>query len=94
MVNMEQRCLWKKHEHPFWNDFFSAHNELGKKYIPENSELLTEPLFWNENFKIGKKTFFFPDWINNNVLTVKALVKQDGTFKSLNEIIGEYNFNP
>ena len=85
----------ERQENPFWNDVFKAYKDLSTMYKPENSEeLLAEPLFKNENFKIGKNTFFFPDWINNNILTVKALVKQDGTFKSLNEISTEYNFNP
>ena len=38
--------------------------------------------------------FCFPDWINKDILNVKALIKEDGTFKSLNEIITEYKFNP
>ena len=82
-------------DNPFWNDVFKAYRELSKTYKPENSEeLLAEPLFKNENFKIGKKTFIFPDWIMNGVSTVGMLVRQDGTFKSINQTMTEYEFNP
>ena len=50
----------KDHENPFWNDVFKAYNDLSKTYKPESpEELLAEPLFKNENFKIGKKAIFF-----------------------------------
>ena len=82
-------------DNPFWNDVSKAYRELSKTYKPENSEeLLAEPLFKNENFKIGKKTFIFPDWIMKGVLTVGMLVRQDGTFKSINQTMTEYEFNP
>ena len=85
----------KDHDNPFWNDVFKAYSDLSKAYKPESpEELLAEPLFKNENFKIGKKAILFPDWINNNVLTVGGLVRQDGTFKPINQIIAEYEFNP
>ena len=54
---------------------------------------MAEPLFMNANFKIGKKAFIFPEWITYNATTVRALVKEDGTFKTLNEIREECSFN-
>ena len=65
------------------------------KCIAENSEeLLAEPLFLNNNFKIDKKTFLFPEWINKNITSVGALVKENGSFKTLIEIMTEFDFAP
>ena len=87
--------LEKKNVNPFWNDVFKAYSNLGIKYTPETAEeLMAEPLFMNTNFKIGKKPFIFPEWITYNATTVRALVKEDGTFKTLNDIREEYNFYP
>ena len=85
----------KKNINPFWNDVFKAYTNLNIKFTPNSQEeLLAEPLFLNKNFKIGKKTFSFQEWITHNVLTVGALVKRDGHFKTLNEFTEEYNFIP
>ena len=35
----------------------------------------------------------FPDWITNNFFTVGMLVGQEGTFKFINQITTEYEFN-
>ena len=87
--------LKKKKVNPFWHDVFESYNNLSIKCIPEKSEdLLAEPLFSNNNFKIDKKTFSFPEWINKNITTVGALVKENGNFKTLREVVVEYDFIP
>ena len=87
--------LERKNINPFWNNVFKAYDNLNMKYILKTSEeLLAEPLFLNKKFPIGKKTFFFPEWTTANIFTVGALVKRDGTFKSLNEFSTEYNITP
>ena len=85
----------KRNINPFWNDVFKSYANLNTKMIPKApEELLSEPLFFNKNFKIGKKTFLFPDWVDQNITKVGALVKRDGKFMTLNEFTEEYNFNP
>ena len=87
--------LERKHINPFWNDVFKAYKNVNRKYVPKTpEELLAEPLFFNGNFKIGKKPFVFPEWVASNVTTVGALVNRDGKLKSLDEFIREYKFNP
>ena len=87
--------LERKHINPFWNDVFKAYKNINRKYVPKTpEELLAEPLFFNGNFKIGKKTFVFQEWVASNVTTVGALVNRDGKLKSLDEFIREYKFNP
>ena len=88
------QCYQKKNINPFWNDVFKAYGSLGDAYIPTTpEELLAEPLFFNKKFKIDKKTIFFPDWTVSGVYTVGALVRIDGSFKSLNEFKTEFNMN-
>ena len=85
----------KRNINPFWNDVFKSYANLNTKMTPKApEELLSEPLFFNKNFKIGKKTFLFPDWVDQNITKVGALVKRDGKFMTLNEFTEEYNFNP
>ena len=86
--------LEKRNINPFWNDVFKAYGCLNDKFIPSTSEeLLAEPLFFNNKFKINKKTIIFPEWTVSGVYTAGALVKMDGSFKSLNEFKTEFNMN-
>ena len=86
--------LERKNINPFWNNVFKAYNNLNMKYTLKSSEQLpAEPLFFNKKFKIGKKTFHFQEWSSADIFTVGALVRRDGTFKSLNEFRMEYNIN-
>ena len=98
IVNLKEKgadLLKTKNVNPFWNDVIKAYCNINTKFIPKTAEeLLAEPLFLNNHFKIAKKSFIFPEWMASNVTSVGALVKRDGHFKSLNEFIREYNFNP
>ena len=87
--------LKNKNVNPFWKDVFKSYEELYVKHKPNTSEeLLAEPLFFNEHFKIDKNTFKFQDWIDNGILTVRSLVKENGSFMTLDEFQEEYNFIP
>ena len=86
--------LEEKNINPFWNDVFKAYGSLNDAYIPLTpEELLAEPIFFNKKFKIDKKAIFFPEWTVAGVYAVGALVKTDGSFKSLNEFKTEFNMN-
>ena len=72
---------------PFWKDILKSYEELHVKHKPNTSEeLLAESLFLNEKNKIGDKTFNFQDWVDNGILTVRSLVKENGSFMSINEM--------
>ena len=72
---------------PFWKDVFKSYEDLHVKHKPNTSEeLLAESLFLNEKNKIGDKTFNFQDWVDNGILTVRSLVKENGSFMSINEM--------
>ena len=53
------------------------------------SELLIEPLFLNDKFKINSnnnKVFHFKEWTSKNIFFVKDLLKEDGKFLNFQEI--------
>ena len=93
--NFGAAILKNKKVNPFWDDVFKSYKDLHSKHKPNTSEeLLAEPLFSNEHLKIDKNTFYFQDWVEKGILTVKSLFKEDGSFLSLNEFEEEYNFFP
>ena len=57
-------------------------------------ELLAEPIFMNDKFKIGNKTIHFEDWRRNNIFKVGDLVTNEGTFFNIQEFAIRYNFEP
>ena len=85
----------KKSLNPFWSNVFEAYDNLNYKVNPETpQELLAEPIFNNGKFKIGKEIINFIDWSARSINQVKHLVKEDGSFLSLQEFEEKYNFIP
>ena len=80
---------------PFWADFFKAYNNLSNMTIPSSPEdILAEPLFDNDKFKIGGVPFRFNDWIEKGIFTVSSLINENGSFKTLQEFSLTYGLNP
>ena len=89
------KYLQGKIQNPFWRDVLTALDILNVKTDLNTAEdLLAEPLFWNEKFKIGGKTLYFKDWKTNNLFSVKSVIKENGSFLTLQELQRKYNFNP
>ena len=85
----------RKISNPFWADFFKAYNNLNTKIkLITADELLAEPLFDNNKFKIGGQTFHFNMWARNEINTVKSIVNENGSFMSFQDFQQKYNFNP
>ena len=61
------------------------------------SELLIDPLFLNNEFKITEKVLHFKEWTRKNIFFVKDLLKENGKFlkvkNSMKNMILEYNFS-
>ena len=78
-------------ENSFWANVFHSYKEFGKKVcIKTKDHLLNEPLFHNENFKIGNSTFFFEHWFFSGIVFVKDLLHNDGSFLSFQELKNKY----
>ena len=59
-----------------------------------SEQLLAEQLFDNNKFKIPNKPYHFDDWITREIYQVKDLIKNDGSFMTLQEMQEKYNFAP
>ena len=76
----------------FWKNVFEAYIKFVKNVkLYEEAEVLAEPLFYNENFKIGNKTFFYKKWVNKNILFVKDLVDENGAFLDYSRFCEKYD---
>ena len=83
--------LLDKFKNPFWKDVYDAYYSLERKVNLRTSEdLLAEPLFYNHRFKIRNKPFYYHNWAQNQILKVKDLIKEDGSFLTLAEFQDEY----
>ena len=79
----------------FWKDVFKAYTLLDNNVKTKTAEeLLAEPIFMNDKFKIGNKTIHFEDWRRNNIFKVGDLVTNEGTFFNIQEFAIRYNFEP
>ena len=53
---------------PFWINVFETYENLSDRVgLNSASELLIEPLFLNNKFKIDKKVFHFKEWTSKNI---------------------------
>ena len=95
-INKQGSALFLgKTSNSFWTDFFEALNNISKRVEPRDSEeLLAEPLFDNDKFKIGERTIHFKNWIERGIYTVGSLIKENGTFMTLQDIQINYNLTP
>ena len=89
------RMFTNRFSNPFWKDVFNAYNDLDNKMKPKDAdEFLAEPLFKNNKFKIANETIHYEDWVTNHIFLVKHLLKDNGSFMTLQEFQGKYDFNP
>ena len=76
----------------FWKDVFMAWSKVVKSHQPTNNIDLMESVIWyNDNIRVGKKTMYYRHWVKNGVLFVNDLIKENGTFLSLDEFRKIYN---
>ncbi|XP_048257454.1 uncharacterized protein LOC125383226 [Haliotis rufescens] len=75
----------------FWKSCFQSFIVLDKKIKPESfSSFLTEPIFYNPNIKINRKSFFLKYWFEKGVSQIIDLVKANKEFLSYEEFNDMY----
>ena len=78
----------------FWKDVFRSHMQLSSKQTPtEMDHFQTNPLFLNENIKIGNKPVYNKSCIDNGIQYINDIIKQDGNFFTYEELKRTYNVN-
>lgn len=82
----------KNNANPFWKDVFEAYQEFYDKVeVTEPEEILKEPILQNTKFQIDNKVMHFSEWTAKNIVYVKDLVRNDGSWLSLQEFSETYS---
>ena len=80
-----------KYKNPFWIDVFNAYREFVDKCGPmTKTEFKGEPVFYNKNIKIDKKSVMLKSWFENGILNIQNLCKCNGEYLSYTEFKAKY----
>ncbi|XP_076472586.1 uncharacterized protein LOC143301988, partial [Babylonia areolata] len=86
-----KRFIKSKCNH-FWKDVFVAFDQFNNHVKLQNyKELVSEPIFYNDKFKVGIVDFCFNDWAKKNVYLVKDVLSEDGGFLSHEQFCKKWN---
>ena len=78
----------------FWTDVFLFHMQDSTRNTPtEIQQFQTNPVFFNENIKIGNETIYNKSCIENGIKDVNDITKEDGNIYTYDELKTTYNVN-
>ena len=76
----------------FWKDVFSAYKSFGEKIkCKTQEEVNAEPIFYNGNINIDKKSIFYKTWFDKGVRNIHHLIKDNGDFLPYDEFKRKYD---
>ena len=76
----------------FWVHTFRAYKEFCNHVKLEKAdELLAEPVFYNEKFKVGNMIITHANWMQNGVYCVSDFLRDNGEFLTFAEFSTKYN---
>ena len=83
----------KKNIHnQFWQDVFKSHIEVITKNQPtDNTQFLSNAIYFNENIKIANKHIFFPKCFDNGIQFINDITKEDGKLMTYQEASNRLN---
>ena len=83
-----------KIKNKFWTDVFLSHMQVSTRNTPtEIQQFQTNPIFFNENIKIGNKTRYNKSCIENGIRYINDITKEDGNIYTYDELKTTYNVN-
>ena len=83
-----------KTKNKFWVDVFKSHIKVSAKQEPTKIEhFQTSPLFHNDNIKIGNRAVYNKSCIENGIIYINDIIKDDGNMFSYEELKRAYNVN-
>ena len=92
--NFGPKVLINAKVNSFWKDVFAAYLEYyGTLEVTTADEVLAEPLFFNNKFKIGNKSFHYKDWSDKGVFYVKDLLQENGMFLKVENFKAKYSLS-
>jgi len=78
----ENNPPFKKILNPFWTDVYDAWKKLTTRNSKNQENYLYQPIFYNKDIKIGGKSFFWKNWYDSGLHTLKDLVNDQGDIKT------------
>lgn len=80
----------KKVTNVFWREVLEAWLHFSEKSPEQKTYPSMEPLFYSKNILIGKKTFFYKSWFENNIVFVNDVLNEDGSIMKLEDLNSKY----
>ena len=79
---------------PFWENVIQNYEKLCNKSTPkDNSEFVSEFIFFNKNILRDHKTIYIKEWVDKGILKIGNLLDADNKFLSHDEFKNKYNLN-
>ena len=86
--------LNKDRVNTFWIHTLKAYSIFCKKVsLSKTDEVVAEPLFYNENIKVGNKTLLHREWVEHGVTHICHLLQRNGTFMSQDDFNIKYGLH-
>ena len=81
ILNLGTSCITEKVlpkiKSKFWTDVFLSHMQVSTRNTPtEIQQFQTNPIFFNENIKIGNKTIYNQSCIENGIKYINDITKR------------------
>ena len=78
----------------FWKDCIEAFYDFSVAIkVTSFEDFLSEPIFYNSQIKIDRKTFLKKKWLEKGITQICDLFNQGGDFLTLNEFNNMYDLN-
>ena len=77
----------------FWKDVLKAWSSFVTQkggIIKSQSDILTQPMWNNENIKVDNKTINYEQMSKSNIRWINDIIKEDGTFLNCTEVVEKY----
>jgi hypothetical protein len=82
---------WQAHISPFYMQLLETWEKTKEEPKEDPFKLRREVIWLNKNILIKKHEILYKDWHNKGILLLHDILKENGEFKSLNEINDEFN---
>ena len=83
-----------KIKNKFWTDVFLSNVQVSTRNTPtEIQQFQTNPIFFNENIKIGNKTLYNKSCIENGIKYINDITKEGGNIYTYDKLKTTYNVN-
>ena len=83
----------KSFSNSFWQKVLEICSSIQQNPATTPEKSLLQTIWYNKNIKIANKSVFFKQWHSCGIFYINDLIKDDGTFLSLQEFNEAYNLN-